>query len=49
MRFMIATILIIILSNSCEANRGLHMKKYLRNINKAVYNTCNKKAYNNTN
>lgn len=49
MRFVIATILLIVLSNSCEGNRGLHMKKYYKNINKAIYNACNKKAYNNTN
>jgi hypothetical protein len=49
MRFVIATILLIIIqSNSCEANRGI-IKTYLRNINKDVWNTNYNEIYDEAN
>ena len=43
------TILMIIHINTCEGMRGHNMTNYIKNVNKAIYNTCNKKAFNITN
>jgi hypothetical protein len=41
----ILTFLMIIRINTCEGIRGLNMNRYLKNVNKAIYNACNKEAY----
>ncbi len=42
-------IIILIIINTCECARGLNMKNYLKNVNRAIYNKCNKEAYRITN
>jgi hypothetical protein len=49
MRIVIATIIIISMINNIDAVRGVNAKKYFRNLNKAIYNVCNKEAYRVTN
>lgn len=48
MRIVIAIIIIISMINNIDAVRGIN-KNYLKNINKAIYNVCNKEAYRLTN
>jgi hypothetical protein len=45
MRFVIVSILLIVLINNCYAIRGVNMMKYVKNTNKAIYNVCNNNAY----
>ena len=45
MRVIIKTILIISMIHHCESMRGLNMNKYVKNLNKAIYNVCNKEAF----
>ena len=49
MRIVIAIIIIISMINNIDAVRGVNTKKYFRNLNKAIYNVCNKEAYRKTN
>jgi hypothetical protein len=35
--------------NNIDAIRGINAKKYVRNVNKMIYNICNKEAYSKTN
>jgi len=49
MRIVIATIIIISMINNIDAIRGINAKKYVRNVNKMIYNICNKEAYRKTN
>ena len=49
MRIIIVAIIIICMIDNCEGIRGIKMNKFLNNLNKAIYNNCNKKAYNLTN
>lgn len=46
---MIATIIIICMINNCEGIAKYGMNRYIKNLNKAIYNICNKEAYNITN
>ena len=49
MRIVIVTIIIISMINNIDAVRGVNAKKYIRILNKAIYNVCNKEAYRVTN
>jgi hypothetical protein len=49
MRCVIIVLLFVaVMFNNCDA-RGIRSKHLVRNINKAIYNVCNKEAYNLTN
>jgi len=49
MRIVITIIIIISMINNIDAIRGINAKKYVRNVNKMIYNICNKEAYRKTN
>ena len=43
MRFTI--ILMIVMIINCDAIRGVNVGRYMRNLNRAINNLCNKEAY----
>jgi hypothetical protein len=49
MRIVIISFILIILVNNCDGLRNHNMKNYIKTINKAIYNICNKKTFNETN